>query len=325
MRRRDVLRLLGGAAVLWPSHSTAQTLQKVWRVTHVLPASSSVMGGLAHVFEQRLIELGYVPSRNVILTHRFVEPKELEHTLLGLLPSTDLLVIWTTLGAVTAKKVASELPIVFLGVGAPLDLGLVQSLAHPGGNMTGVTFQAASETYAKRLQILTEIVPNLSRVAVLRTIGDANVAFALKSLEQAAPQLGVTLLPFDIRTADELPDAFDAMTADNAQALIAISSAVVYGATKRVAELALLHRLPSCHPFRETVAAGGLVSLGPDASVMAKQGADYAARIMQGSKPSDVPVEQPTRYEMHINLKTANALGITVPATLLARADEVIE
>jgi ABC transporter substrate binding protein len=146
-----------------------------------------------------------------------------------------------------------------------------------------------------------------------------------QSLEQAAPQLGVTLLPFDIRSADELADAFAAMAANKAQALIVISSAVIYGATKRVADLALLHGLPSCHPFRETVAAGGLVSLGPDASVMAKQGADYAARIMQGSKPSDLPVEQPTRYEMHINLKTAKALGITVPATLLVRADGVIE
>jgi putative ABC transport system substrate-binding protein len=194
MRRRDVLSLLGGAAVSWPSHSIAQPPQKVWRITHVLPAAPSVMGGLAQTFEQHLIELGYVPSRNVALTHQFAEPKDVEQTVVRLLPATDLLVIWTTLGAVTAKKVASAVPVVFLGVGAPLDLGLVQSLAHPGGNMTGVTFEAASETYAKRLQILTEIVPNLTRVAVLRTIGDANVAFALKSLEQAAPQLGVIVL-----------------------------------------------------------------------------------------------------------------------------------
>jgi putative ABC transport system substrate-binding protein len=189
----------------------------------------------------------------------------------------------------------------------------------------GITFEAAAGTYGKRLQILTEIVPSLKRVAVLRTIGDANVTLHWPSLEQAAPQLGVTLIPIDIRFADELAHAFEAMTTENAQAVIVISSAVTYGASVRIAELALAHHLPSCGPFREAVAAGGLVSLGPDMVEMARQGAVYVDKIMRGAKPSELPVAQPSRYELHVNLKTAKALGVTIPATLLIRADEVIE
>jgi putative tryptophan/tyrosine transport system substrate-binding protein len=229
------------------------------------------------------------------------------------------------MGGVAAKKVATTIPVVFLAVGAPVDIGLVQSLSHPGGNMTGVTFESAIDTYAKRLQILTQIVPNLERVAVLRTIGDPNVTFAMKSVVQAAPALKVNLQPVDIKTADELPNAFETMKSLGAQALLVISSAVTYGASKQIAELALSHHLPSCSPFREEVVAGGLVSLGPDMEVMAEQGAELVNKIINGAKPSELPVEQPTRYEMFVNNRTAKTFGLILPETFLGRADQVIE
>jgi putative tryptophan/tyrosine transport system substrate-binding protein len=272
-----------------------------------------------------MADLGYYPGRNLIVTRRFPEPNHVEEAVRELLPETDVLVTWTTVGGVAAKKLATTIPVVFLAVGAPVDIGLVQSLNHPGGNMTGVTFEAAIETYAKRLQILTQIVPNLERVAVLRTIGDPNVTFAMKSVVQAAPALKVSLQLIDIKTADELPNAFEMMKSLKAQALLVISSAVTYGASKQIAELAFANHLPSCSPFREEVVAGGLVSLGPDMEVMAGQGAALVNKIIKGAKPSELPVEQPSRYEMFVNIITAKTFGLILPETFLSRADQVIE
>lgn len=199
MRRRKFIFLVGGAMALQPLSARAQPAERIWRISHVLLAPPNVMGRMAENFEHRLVDLGYVPGRNLRLTQRFTEPKDAEELVVGLLPDTDLLVIWTTFGTVIAKKVASRIPVVFLAVGAPVELGLVASLAHPGGNMTGVTFEAAGGTYGKRLEILTEIIPNIERVAALRTIGDANAALQWPTLVQAAPQLGVSRLIFDPR------------------------------------------------------------------------------------------------------------------------------
>lgn len=324
MRRRNFIILLGGL-VTWPYRAGAQGTQKVWRIGHVFPAPPSEVGHFADVFQRHLFDLGYSRDHNLIVTRRFPEPGHVEDAVRELLPETDVLVTWTTVGGVAAKKLAANIPVVFLAVGAPVDIGLVQSLSHPGGNMTGVTFEAAIETYAKRLQILTQIVPNLERVAVLRTIGDPNVTFAMKSVVQAAPALKISLQLIDIKTADELPNAFETMKSLKAQALLVISSAVTYGASKQIAELAFAHHLPSCSPFREEVIAGGLVSLGPDMEVMAEQGADLVNKIIKGAKPSELPVEQPTRYEMFVNLRTAKAFGLILPETFLGRADQVIE
>ena len=322
MQRREFIGLIGGAAA-WPYCAEAQVSRKVWRIGHVLLGAPSVLGHFADEFERHMLD--YFPDRSFTVVRRFTEPRSVDEAVRDLVPDIDVLVIWTTVGGVAAKKYATMIPVVFLGVGAPVDIGLVQSLNLPGGNMTGVTFEAASETYAKRLQILTEIVPNLERVAVLRTIGDPNVTFAMESVVRAAPMLRVNLQLIDIKTADELPNTFETMKSLKAQALVVISSAVIYGANKQIAELAFAYHLPSCSPFREQVVAGGLVSLGPDTKVMVKQGADLVNRIIRGTKPSDLAVEQPARYEMFINLKTAKAFGLTLPLTLLARADKVIE
>jgi len=322
MRRREFLILLGGATAAWPYRALAQ--QKVWHIGHVFPGSASVGSYFADAFENHML-LNF-PSHNFIVTRRFAEPKMVDEAVRELVPNVDLMVTWATIGGVAAKKYASDaIPCVFIGVGAPVDIGLVQSLSRPGGNMTGTTFEAATETYAKRLQILTEIVPNLKRVAVLRTICDPNVTFGMQSVERAAPLLKVDLQLVDIKTADDLSDAFEIMKKSNSQGLLIISSAVVYGATKQIAELALAYHLPSCSPFQEHIAAGGLVSLGPDLKVMAAQGADLVKKIINGSKPADLPIEQPSRYQLLINLKTAKALGLDVPLYLQQRADEVVE
>src|SRR6266516_4522895 len=270
MRRREFIALLGSVVTV-PLGTRAQPAKR-WRVARVLVGGQEVVGHLAKIFEQRLIELRQTPGQNLAVVNRFSAPKDIEQVVRAALPDA-----------------------------------------------------AASETYGKRLQILAEIVPNLIRVAVLITVGDRNVAFGMASIERAAPQLGITLLPIDIRSAEDLPAAFDAMANEKAQALIVVSSALAYTLTKRTAELALEHRLPSCHPFRETVAAGGLVSLGPDVIEMARQGAAYVDKIISGASPSYLPVEQPSRYEIHLNLKTATALGLSIPPTLLGRADKVIE
>jgi putative tryptophan/tyrosine transport system substrate-binding protein len=323
MRRREFtagFALLGTMTRAW-----AQQSGKVWRVGQLLPGSASVTGFQAAALEKRLAELG--DNRLVVISDRYVlaDPNRVEAEIAEISRSADLLLIWGSIGAAAAKRLALQIPVVFLAASAPVDIGLVESLAHPGGNMTGVTFEAATQTYAKRLELLKDILPVLDRVAVLCTKGDPNVPFAMQSLERSAPQLGVSLLRVDFAAAGDLNAAFAQMQESGAQALIVVAGALAFVHHARIAELALAHRLPSCSGNRESVQAGGLVSLGPDLAVIARQGADYIDKIIHGRKPADLPVQQPERYEIYLNLKTAKALNLSIPASLLARADGVIE
>ena len=261
MQRREFIGLVGGAAawplaVTWPSSSIAEGTNKVWRVG-VLPGSNGE--GSARVLERSLGDLGYVRDKNIVLVVQFAEPnpQSTEDAIRSVLPTSDLLVVAGTLGGVAAKKLVTTKPVIFVSVGAPVDIGLVESLARPGGNMTGITFEAATETYAKRLQLLKEIVPELSRVAVLQAKGDPNVKFAMASLEAAAPLLDVQLLPVAVGSPNELAGAFDEMKRSQSEALIVIAGLFTIINTRQIAALALTHRLPSCHPFKETVAIGG--------------------------------------------------------------------
>ena len=204
-------------------------------------------------------------------------------------------------------------------------MGLAASLARPGGNLTGITFEAAAETYGKRLQILKDIAPTSRRIAALGAESDANFEFAIASLQRHAPILEVTLLPIGIQSIENLRAAFDAMRSQKADGLVSIAGNLTSVSGARIADLALTYGLPSCHAFRETVQAGGLVSLGPDRVWMAKQAAGYVDKIIRGARPEELPIQQPDRYELHINLATAKLLGLKIPDALLARADEVIE
>jgi putative ABC transport system substrate-binding protein len=278
-------------------------------------------------FERSLGYLGYVRGKNIFLIEQLSapDPQSVENAIVSLIPTIDLLVVLGTVGGVAAKKLVTTKPVVFISVGAPVDIGLVESLSRPGGNMTGITFEAATETYAKRLQILKEIVPELNRVAVLQAQGDANVKFAMASLERAAPNLRVQLSTIGVRSSSDIDAAFDEMKRSQSEALIVVAGLLSYVNGQRIADLALAHHLPSCHAFRETVAMGGLVSLGPDLIAVWRQAAGCIDKIIRGTEPRELPVQQPTRYELAINLKTAKALGLTLPQSLLARADEVIE
>jgi putative ABC transport system substrate-binding protein len=242
-----------------------------------------------------------------------------------LVPQVDLLVVRGSIAAMAAKELGSGLPTVFISSAFPVEIGLVGSLAHPGGNITGIASEAAIETNQKRLQILKEIVPDLKRAAVLRVPDEPFTGLAMPSLDLAARQIGVTLIPVDIRSADDLAAGFASMKESEAQALLVLGAVLVSALGKQIADLALAARLPSCHVFRDAVVAGGLVSLGADPAANIRPAAAQIDKIIKGMSPADIPVEQPTRYELYINLKTARLLGLTIPPSVLGSADEVIE
>jgi putative ABC transport system substrate-binding protein len=326
MRRRDFIVVMYGAALALPFAVAAQQPGKVWRIGYVSATTPERGGIYAQTLEQRLADLGYVQGRNIVLLRRFAGPQmdKIEEAIISLLPQIDLLVV-TGNAAIAAKKLAGGVPTVFISIGFPVEGGYVQSLAHPGGNMTGITAEAALETNGKRLQILKEIVPDLNRVAVLRDVDNRSAQFEWTALDQSARELGLSLAFVDIKSADELETAFAGMKKSKAEALFVYRTALTFVAGKQIADLAIAAHLASCHSFREAVMAGGLVSLGPDRVAMAGPAAAQIDKIIRGTSPGDIPVEQPTRYEIYINLKTARLLNLTIPPTLLARADEVIE
>jgi putative ABC transport system substrate-binding protein len=233
----------------------------------VLPFTPKQAGTqFAQLLEQRLADLGYADGRNIVLLTRFPgpQPDSIQEAVVSAASQIDLLVVWGPIAALAAKNSACDVPTVFISVSFPVEIGFVQSLAHPGGKMTGIAAEADAETYGKRVQILKEIVPNLHRVAVLSPIGDPNIEFDMKSLELAARKLGVTTLPVDIRSADDLEAAFASMKESGAESLIVIRSALASAVADRIADLALRAHLPSCHAISSGVTAGGLlVGLAP--------------------------------------------------------------
>jgi putative ABC transport system substrate-binding protein len=331
MRRRDFIGVIYGAALALPCGAAAQQAGKVWRIGNVGTSTPEQGEPFAQALEQSLADLGYVQGRNIALLHRFpgAQVDKIEEAIISLVPQVDLLVVWGNAG-MPAKKLAGGVPTVFISIGFPVELGLVQSLAHPGGNMTGIAAEAALETNGKRLQILKEIVPGLSRVAVLRDFAERSFSFygtgfEWTALDLAARELGLTLVPADIKSADELETAFASMKKSGAEALFVTRTALIANAGKQIADLAIAAHLPSCYPFRWMVIAGGLVSLDADRLAMTRPAAAQIDKIIKGTSPADIPVEQPTRYELYINLKTARLLNLTIPPSLLALADEVIE
>jgi len=331
MRRRDFIGVICGTALALPCSTAAQQPGKVWRIGHVLTVSPEQGAPYAQALEQSLADLGYVQGRNIVLLHRFAgaQVDQIEEAIISLLPQIDLLVVWGNAG-MPAKKLAGGVPTVFISIGFPVELGLVQSLAHPGGNMTGIAAEAALEINGKRLQILKEIVPGLNRVAVLRDFADRSnsfygAGFEWTALNQAARELGLTLAPADIKSADELETAFADMKKSGAEALFLTRTALLANTGKQIADLAIWTHLPSSCPFRRQVIVGGLVSLDADRLAMTRPAAAQIDKIIKGTSPADIPVEQPTRFELYINLKTARLLNLTIPPALLALADEVIE
>jgi putative ABC transport system substrate-binding protein len=279
-------------------------------------------------FAEGFREHGYIEGRNFVIEGRFtVGQVERAPALASELVSlkVDLIVGVGNPRALAAKQATNVIPIVMVYALDPVKAGLVASLARPGGNVTGVTMEAGLEILGKHLQLLKEAVPTVSRVAVLSYAVSSVNAAILQETQAAAKALGVTAQFYEVRDPTELDGAFPAMTKARAEALLVLPHAFIYAHARRIVELAAQGRLPAVYAFREAVEAGGLMAYGVNVPDMFRRAATYVDKILQGAKPADLPVERPTKFELVINLKTAQALGLTIPQSLLSRADEVIQ
>jgi ABC-type uncharacterized transport system substrate-binding protein len=329
MRRRKFITLLGGA-VTWPLAARAEQAAKVARIGYL---STNLASSPHHheAFRQGLRDLGYVEGRNVVIEYRDAEGKIERHPALVaelVALKVDVIVVaGSTLTARTAKQATSTLPIVFIAVGDPVGSGLVTSLARPGGNVTGLS-AISPELVGKCLELLKQAVPGVDRVAVLwvpGALGEHTDKDMLKGAEVARRALGVQLQFVDARGLENFDRAFSDMTSARAGGLTVLPSARLLREHRRLVDLAAKNRLPAVYTSREFVDAGGLMAYGANLADLYRRAATYVDKVLKGAKPADLPVEQPTKFELVINLKTAKALGVTVPPTLLAIADEVIE
>ncbi len=325
--RVSLVGLLAVFLLAAPLASGAQPASKVYRIGYLgTTPTTSETGHTSEVLVGRLRELGYVEGRNMVIERRFSEGRDERYRALAaelVNLKVDLIIAPGTAAALAAKEATSTIPIVTVLVGDPVGSRLIASLARPGGNVTGMS-SSATDITAKGLELLKEISPRLSRVAVLwnRTI-PVQVA-SLKELEAAARTLRVRLQPIDVRTPKDIETAFTTMTKERAEALIPLDGPFMFVQRRRIADLAVQHRLPTVCLQRLYPDAGALMSYGPNFTDLYGRAATYVDKILKGAKPGDLPVEQPTKFELVINLKTAKALGLTIPQSVLGRADEVI-
>jgi putative tryptophan/tyrosine transport system substrate-binding protein len=321
MKRRDFLVLIAGAA----AGATAASAQQPARIGYLalLPEENAT---LMKPLLNRLGQLSYRAGQNLTVEYRSAEghSERLPQLAAELVNShPDVLVTgFGTLTAKAAKAATATIPIVFTTVGDPVGAGLVASLGHPGGNVTGLTDQAA-DVGGKRLQLLQEVVPAGATFAVLMNPDTPYSALVVKEIQGAAEAKGVRIIAFEARTVEEVLRRFANITDSGVAGLLVLGDPLTI--SMQVPDLALEHRLPSIYQFRESVEAGGLMSYGPDRRQIYARAAEYVEKVLKGAKPADLPVEQPTKFELVINLKTATALGLTVPPILFAQADEVIE
>jgi putative ABC transport system substrate-binding protein len=306
-----------------PSLGEAQQTTKVPRIGFLRsgpPPQAFVEG-----FRQGLRELGYVEGQNIIVEYRIADKGEsqladLGSELLGL--KVNVILASATPAALAAKDLTRTVPIVFAAVLDPIDSGLVNGLSRPGGNVTGTSFMSI-DLATKRVELLKEIVPQLSRLAVLGNLAHPSYASQIRAIESGARSLGVQVESIGVRSANDFGTAF--RTAQKAQVLIQLDDVLFTSHRSSLTELAVANRLPAVYGFREHVEAGGLMSYGPNFRELYRRAAVFVDKILKGAKPADLPVEQPTKFELMINLKTAKALGITIPDAVLLRADEVLQ
>ena len=308
-----------------PLAADAQPSAKVARIGYLSPAGGAG-SPLAEAFRQGLRELGYVEGHNIALEFRVVTRGDQLPALAAELVQlpVDVLVAQSSAAARAVKNTTTTIPIVMVSSGDPVATGLVASLARPGGNLTGLT-GLATELSGKRLELLREAMPSLARVAVLWNAGDAAMTHTFRGIQAAAPALGMTVQPLGVQEAKDIDSAIVAMTAERPDALFMISDVLTRGHTQQVVDFAAQRQLPTLFEGRGPVAAGGLMSYGPSVTDLHRRAAYYVDRILKGAKPGDLPMEQPMKFELVINLKTAQALGLTIPPTLLFQADEVIK
>ena len=327
MRRRDFIRVIAGSAAAWPLAPRAQQPEgKVRRIGYLAGGSSTF--AYPEAFRRGLRELGWVEGQNIVVDYRFAEGRldrlpDLAAELVGL--KVDLIVASPSPAVVAANNATKAIPIVMISVGDPVGLGLIANLAHPAGNLTGMSFSVGTETYGKGLELLKGVVPKIRLVAVLSNPANPGHTLGIRTLRVAAQSLGVQLQLIEARGPNEFDAAFAAMAEERVGALLIMPDSVFSIYRTQLADLAAKNRLPSMHGVRDAVEAGGLMSYGPNLTDAFVGAASFVDKILKGAKPADLPVQQPTKFELVINLKAAKALGLTIPPALLVRADEVIE
>jgi putative ABC transport system substrate-binding protein len=327
MRRRELLALLGGAAFAWPLVALAQQRTKPWVIGFIgggetLPTESP-FNGLA----RGMRELGYAEGRDFVIEWRsarghYERFPEIAQQLVR--DNVDVIVLGTSAAVRPAQQVSKTTPIVMAYSTDPVGSGFVASFSEPGGNVTGLAGSSA-DTSPKHLELILKVVPALSRIGLIGNPDNPNQSPILKSTQDAANKIGLASLPVDVRKPEDLDFAFARLSKERVQAIKVIPDALFFAQRERVAELALRHKLPSIFVQRESAAAGGLMSYGESLTEFYRRAATFVDKILKGAKPRDLPIEQPPTFQFVINLKTAKALGLDIPQTLLAIADEVIE
>ena len=324
MKRREFITLLGGSAAAWPLAAVAQQ-PKVWRIGVL--AAVPPMPAMLSAFRDGMRERGYVEGQNLSIDVRWPQGT-FEHDpspVAELINSNvDLIVAWATPATIVARRATSAIPIVMVSAGDPLSLGLITSLARPGGNITGLS-TVTIDLCAKLMELFVELVPGMKRIGVVHNPNNPIVTVALREIEDAVRKLNRQVQVVNAQTSDEFERAFAQLGAESVDGVVVIPDQTVIEHSRRIAELAQSARLPTAFQRRENVDAGGLFSYGADLNNQFRQAAFYVDRILKGEKPAELPVQQPTKFELVINLKTAKALGLTVPLIMQMTADEVIE
>ncbi len=325
MERRAFLAGTGAVLLTAPLSAGAPPAGRVYRIGYLAESGPEQAPFLGILWES-LRELGYVEGRNLVIERRFAAFRydrlpDLAAELVRL--KLDLIATGGTPAIAALKQATTTVPIVMTWSIDPVGAGFIASLARPGGNITGLTLSTGPEFMAKQLEILNEVVPKRSRVAILRQTGRAGAEPA--ALESAARKLGLTILFADVRTPRDLEGAFATMTRSRAGAFLILGGSMTFASRQQIADLAVQHRLPGIHLFREYAEAGLLLTFGASRKATNQRAATYIDKILRGAKPADLPVEQPTKFELVINMKTAKALGLTIPQSLLQRADELIQ
>jgi putative tryptophan/tyrosine transport system substrate-binding protein len=325
MRRREFITLLGGAAAAWPLAGSAQQAGKLPTIGYLGSGTSATQGQWTAAFVQGLRDLGWIEGRTVAIEYRWAEGRHERYAEIAaefVRRKVDVIVAIGT-AVVAAKEATSVVPIVFPVAADPVGSGLVASLARPGGNVTGLSVQF-TDLAGKRVELLREVAPGLRRLAIMVNVDDPGAALDMREVQATARTLGLDVVTLEIRRAEDIAPAFDALKG-RADALYVCGDALVNTNRIRINTLAVGARLPTMHGFREYVEAGGLMSYGPDFSDLFRRAAEFVDKILRGAKPADLPVEQPTKFDLVINLTTAKALGLTISQSFLLRADTVIE
>lgn len=327
MDRRTLLLIVGSGMLGVPRWVIAQPADKVWRVGYLSTVLPPPNGGPPPILRQAMRDLGYVDGKNVTYFARYSEGKRdvmdaLASELVGLKP--DVIIAFGFPAAESLKRATSTVPIVIGAAGDPVGTGLIATLAHPGGNLTGISDQS-TELSAKRLELLTQVAPNTARVAVIWNAGDQAMTLRTREIERAAGVLRVTVQALGVREPEDFDRAFAAIVRERPDALLLVTDSLTNINRKKVLEFAAQQRIPTIYERSLYVRDGGLISYGPIVDETFRRVVIYVDRILKGAKPADLPVEQPTRFEMVVNLKAAKALGLAIPQSMLMRADEVVQ